>query len=529
MAPAAPYCLHVLGPVVLRPRDDAGPAESRHAQVLTQPLPLALLSYLLLARPRGAQPRDTLVQLLWPHEDAAHGRRGLRNALYLLRQVLGHDAIVSIGERLVAIDPQWVTCDALLLERCDPQASHEVQHLCAPDAIPFAGLELPDATPFMAWVDSERERLRALQRVDGMPHSAVAANGQINESGSVPASTSAMVAAHGPPHAGTAYSAYLRGHFLFLRAAHGGVPLELEQSRVCFERALTLQPDYPPALAGLANYHAVSARRGALSHFHDAFARAIEYSQRAAMLDPSLAIPHVHFGVQALYLDNAWERAGREFATAVFKEPEYAEGRRFLGVWLGLAGRPVDAVREMEAAARIEPDIPHILSSLSAARLAAGDVRGAEEALRRTLWLDPAHRVARDRLLRLLEDAGRYADALELAWRHPAWPAAQRYQDGWDRDGACGYQDARLLELREELDVLEARVVEQGQRTVNDLFAPPEVRLVQLLRLLGEHRRARAWQLQACASRPILSHWFDMLPPGTHGVSDTSVRPGTPP
>lgn len=499
-------CLQVVGPVQLHNNPDA-----RDVSPLTQPRPLAVLAYLLLARPRGAQLRADVIRLLWPQVSEAHGRRGLRNALYLIRQALGREAIVAIGERLIAVDPHVVRCDAFVLESADGHgyAAPVLASLRDPQAVPFADLHLEDALSFMQWVGTERERLLALKRaypsaVSGAHHGAGDAT--------VPMATTPAVDRPPRLHAADAFTSYLRGHYLFLRGAHGGSPDELQQSRSCFERALEQCTDYPPALAGLSNVYAVVARRGPWPLFAPTFSRAIAFAERAAVLDPSLAIPHVHFGVRALYLDDAWDLAGREFGTAAFKEPDYAEGRRFYGVWLGLANRHADALREMEAAARLEPDIPHILSSLGAARMAVGDVEGAEAALRRTLEVDPRHRPARERLLRLLEGAGRFEDALAEQSRVPGWPQMARYEEGWHRAGATGYAAIRREALQEELQELERRLLEGDEPSVNDLFAPPIVRVVSILRQLGENKRAHAWQLQACAQRGSLAHWFASLP-----------------
>lgn len=452
--------------------------------------------------------------MLWPNESPAQGRRGLRNALYLLRQVIGRDGVISLGEHLVGVNRLTVTCDALLLEAAEPApASGFRDEGWDPGTLPFGGLVLDDAPAFMQWVEGERKRIQEVRR--HLPSGANKRPGQARVGSSVVRNgfdTRGAGDLAGHAHAREPVTSYLRGHYLFLRGSHGGSPGELEQSRVCFERALEQDPDFAPALAGLANFHAVTARRGSFADFRTDFDRAIAYSERAALLDPSLAIPHVHFGVQALYLNDAWEVAGREFATAAFKEPEYAEGRRFYGVWLGLASRHQEALREMEAAARLEPDIPHILSSLGAARIAVGDVAGAEAALRQTLALDPRHRAARERLLRLLEDSGRLDLALDEAGRAPVWPEFAAYQEAWQRSGEDGYRSARRTEMLREVETLENRLTERPEATVNDLFSPPEVRLVVLLRQLGQSRRAHAWQLEACARRPILTHWFTALP-----------------
>jgi DNA-binding SARP family transcriptional activator len=59
-----PVHLRVLGPLRAEVVGDT-PREAR----LTQPRPLALLTYLALARPRGPHPRDSLIALLWPEAD----------------------------------------------------------------------------------------------------------------------------------------------------------------------------------------------------------------------------------------------------------------------------------------------------------------------------------------------------------------------------------------------------------------------------------------------------------------------------
>ena len=94
----APFCLRVLGPVTVR-------ADAASTSRLTQPRHLALLCYLLLARPRGLHARDALIALLWPELDDRRGRQALRNALHGIRRALGPLAILSVGEGLVGVDP----------------------------------------------------------------------------------------------------------------------------------------------------------------------------------------------------------------------------------------------------------------------------------------------------------------------------------------------------------------------------------------------------------------------------------------
>jgi len=85
-----------------------------------------------------------------------------------------------------------------------------------------------------------------------------------------------------------AWILYVRGTYLFLRAAPVGDVRELERSRAFCEEALERDPRFAPAYAGLSNYYAVSAVRNILRPFDKTFVRTIELSHRAlAWIPPS--------------------------------------------------------------------------------------------------------------------------------------------------------------------------------------------------------------------------------------------------
>ena len=307
----------MLGPVSIRHESD--PALSSR---VSQPRQVGLLCYLALARPRGLHSRDTIIALLWPDYDAMRGRHALRNALHGLRLRLGDSAIISTGDQLVGLDPVTVACDAIDLERGTVPRDVEPR-----DVEPLQGFFVSGSAEFDHWLSAERDRLRALL-----------ARSPRDATGAPPERTAAR-----QPYSADAWVMHARGHYLFLRAAHGGVPDDLLRCRDYFERALALDPTFAPAVAGLANFYAVAARRGVLTPFHSHFAQAITLSEQAVAMDPTLSVPHVHFAVKAMYLDDDWDRAGVEFALAVRKDPSYAEGHRFYGVWLGLSGRREEA------------------------------------------------------------------------------------------------------------------------------------------------------------------------------------------
>src|SRR5712691_990207 len=79
--------------------------------LLGQPRRLALLAYLAAASPQGFHRRDTLLALFWPELDQEHARAALRQALHVVRDALGGDAVTSRGDEEIGLDFAQVSCD----------------------------------------------------------------------------------------------------------------------------------------------------------------------------------------------------------------------------------------------------------------------------------------------------------------------------------------------------------------------------------------------------------------------------------
>jgi DNA-binding SARP family transcriptional activator/tetratricopeptide (TPR) repeat protein len=145
--------LHSLGRVTVARSD--GDAT---APLLTQPRRLAVLAYLVLARPRGLHSRDTLTALLWPEADQTSARHALRNALHGIRQALG-EVLVTAGDEQVGVDRGRISCDAIELES-DLAAGRIAEGLARYDGELLQGFHVADAPEFERWLDAERSRLR---------------------------------------------------------------------------------------------------------------------------------------------------------------------------------------------------------------------------------------------------------------------------------------------------------------------------------------------------------------------------------
>src|SRR5262249_25024906 len=119
---------------------------------------------------------------------------------------------------------------------------------------------------------------------------------------------------------------------------------------------------------------------------------------------------------------------------------------------------------------------------------------------------------ARERLIRLLEEAGRFEEALAERGRSPALPGVEGFRIALEQGGPDAYRRVVREGLLRDAQALEVRILERHPTSVNDIHSPPLVRLVSLLARLGDWKRARSWRLQGIAERPALARWFASIP-----------------
>ncbi|WP_029035680.1 tetratricopeptide repeat protein [Salinimicrobium terrae] len=145
-----------------------GPAEIRNSKgelehsFLAGPKRLALLTYLLLSRPRGFHRRDSLLPLFWPDQDQKSARNSLSNMLYHIRKTLGKKAIENRGAEELTINAETFWSDALAFEQAIEEKKPE-------DALKFyrsdllKGFHVSDISPeFDHWLEQERNRFHSI-------------------------------------------------------------------------------------------------------------------------------------------------------------------------------------------------------------------------------------------------------------------------------------------------------------------------------------------------------------------------------
>ncbi len=125
-----------------------------------------------------------------------------------------------------------------------------------------------------------------------------------------------------------AYQEYLRGRYHWNNFS----PDSLKRARDHFERAVSLDPTYAPAYAGLGDAFGAMAYYGFVAPA-DGFPRAAAAARRAIELDPEIADAHVALGIERLFWGWDWVAAERRAADGYSLEPE--AGARALGLLPG--------------------------------------------------------------------------------------------------------------------------------------------------------------------------------------------------
>jgi tetratricopeptide (TPR) repeat protein len=178
-----------------------------------------------------------------------------------------------------------------------------------------------------------------------------------------------------------------------------------------YRRSLSLQPSLGPAKLALGNQ---LRKRGDLK-------------EAAKVLEEATRVGSNEDRARALVaLGGAWLQSGRRpeaeksFDRAIEFAPARAEVRIGIARAWQATGRSEDNARALKVLARaadLAPDLPSVWYALGRARERANDAVGALEAYDRVFRIDPSHRQARRRTLRLAVQARDFARARHDAER----------------------------------------------------------------------------------------------------------------
>jgi TolB-like protein/tetratricopeptide (TPR) repeat protein len=193
-----------------------------------------------------------------------------------------------------------------------------------------------------------------------------------------------------PPRAGIrhvappeARDAYWQGRAQWNRRDAAGVPGALR----LFERALTVDPDYAEAYAGLADAYALLPQVVAGIDMAVAVTRAESAARKALELDPDLADAHSSLGlVRALKGDRAGALTSLDRALAL--NPSHAVALHWRGNVLAESGQLTAASADLARAAKLDPLSPAIATDKGNMHLWMQEIDAAEASFDDALALD---------------------------------------------------------------------------------------------------------------------------------------------
>ena len=205
-----------------------------------------------------------------------------------------------------------------------------------------------------------------------------------------------------------AYKLYLQGRFY----ANKRTPKDSRKAIDCFQQAVSIDPNYALAYAGMAISYAYLTIFGD-DPAADTFPRARAFASKASELDSSLAEPHIVLGLLSFLQDHdfaGWEREGQ---LALAANPNSSDAHRLNGLRLLYLGRFDEAHAEIQRALEIEPlsttaNITYALCLFYSGRIGEGEAQ-----MKKAIALAPDYWFSHYYLSNVYRFQGNYTGTIE--------------------------------------------------------------------------------------------------------------------
>jgi eukaryotic-like serine/threonine-protein kinase len=151
-----------------------------------------------------------------------------------------------------------------------------------------------------------------------------------------------------------AFHLYVKGRYHWFRETEAG----WKKAEECFRQAISIDPTYALAHAGLADTYFASS--GRLLPPREAAPMARKAAQTSLDLDENLAEAHIALGNVLFWHDWDWPGAEKEFKRAIQLNPSLALAHDAYFTYLLLLGRFEEAEKAMQKAIQLDPLTPFI-------------------------------------------------------------------------------------------------------------------------------------------------------------------------
>ncbi|MDT5156905.1 MAG: eukaryotic-like serine/threonine-protein kinase [Acidobacteriota bacterium] len=205
-----------------------------------------------------------------------------------------------------------------------------------------------------------------------------------------------------------AYEEYMRGRYHWNTFNEEGFARAL----VHYSRAVSLDPDYALAYAGIADYYNVLGVYAILP-FSETSAAALQAARKSVALDPTLAEGYAALGFATLTHEFDWEESERQLRRASELNPNYVTGCLWLSFFLGMEGRFDEALNGARRALEIAPLTPLVRHTLNWTLYHARRFDEAIASARILVTTEPTYGLGHLLLSLALSQAGRHDEAVE--------------------------------------------------------------------------------------------------------------------
>lgn len=183
-----------------------------------------------------------------------------------------------------------------------------------------------------------------------------------------------------------AYSLYLEGRYLWNKRPGDVVWQAIDR----FERAISIDPTFAPALAALASvYGTLGAWEFGVLPPAEALAKAKAAAKRALELDPQLAAGHTAVGYTSLHFDWNPDKACREFEQAIALNPVWVDAHHWHSHALCAAGRFDESLKACRQIVQLDPVNPLMHAHVAWHNYMARDYAEALAQAEKVLRMEP--------------------------------------------------------------------------------------------------------------------------------------------
>ncbi|HSE98470.1 MAG TPA: tetratricopeptide repeat protein, partial [Blastocatellia bacterium] len=203
-----------------------------------------------------------------------------------------------------------------------------------------------------------------------------------------------------------AYQLFLKGRYFWNKRTGEGLKKSIEY----FQKAITKDPDYAAAYAGLSDCYTNMVGRHGLTA-QEGLYRARIAAIKALEIDDTLAEAHTALA-HAMLHNWEWAEAERHFRRAIKLNPADPTAHQTYYEYLSAVGRMEEAIAEIKEAQEIDPLSLPINSSMAAAFYYSRQYDRSIEQCQRVLEMDTHFYWAHVGLARAYEQTGLFDDAI---------------------------------------------------------------------------------------------------------------------